>query len=39
MSSQHIDPGEAVKIHKLIRARNSIGIHWGTYDMDSAEVN
>uniref|UniRef100_A0A914DH70 Metallo-beta-lactamase domain-containing protein n=1 Tax=Acrobeloides nanus TaxID=290746 RepID=A0A914DH70_9BILA len=37
MSSQHIDPGEAVKIHKLICARNSIGIHWGTYDMDSSE--
>ncbi|CAI2351024.1 unnamed protein product [Caenorhabditis sp. 36 PRJEB53466] len=37
MKSQHINPEEAVGVHELIRARNSIGIHWGTYHMGSYE--
>lgn len=37
MKSQHIDPAEAVKMHKLIRSVKSIGIHWGTYQMGSTE--
>lgn len=39
MRPQHIDPGEAVQIHQHMRVRRSIGIHWGTYDMGSTEVN
>ncbi|KAM3181968.1 hypothetical protein ACTXT7_013327 [Hymenolepis weldensis] len=31
MSSQHVNPAEAVQIHKDIRTRYSVGIHWGTY--------
>ncbi|CAB3409449.1 unnamed protein product [Caenorhabditis bovis] len=37
MKSQHIDPDEAVAVHELIRAKTSIGIHWGTYHMGSYE--
>ena len=38
MHPQHIDPEEAVKIHQLCRAKKSIGVHWGTYAMGSAEA-
>ncbi|CAI4227868.1 unnamed protein product [Auanema sp. JU1783] len=37
MKSQHINPDEAVEIHKLIKSKMSIGIHWGTYHMGSYE--
>jgi len=37
MKSQHIDTEEAVKIHSLVKAEYSLGIHWGTYEMGSAE--
>ncbi|EFO92396.1 hypothetical protein CRE_11126 [Caenorhabditis remanei] len=37
MKSQHINPEEAIGVHQLIRAKNSIGIHWGTYHMGSYE--
>jgi L-ascorbate metabolism protein UlaG (beta-lactamase superfamily) len=30
MHPQHIDPEEAVKIHKLVKSKKSIAIHWGT---------
>jgi len=32
MSLMHVDPGEAVKVHRDVRARASLGIHWGTFD-------
>jgi N-acyl-phosphatidylethanolamine-hydrolysing phospholipase D len=37
MRSQHIDPEEVVKIHQLVRASKTIGIHFGTYQMGSNE--
>ncbi|CAD5226740.1 unnamed protein product [Bursaphelenchus xylophilus] len=37
MKSQHVDPEEAVRMHKLIKAVTTIGIHWGTYKMGSTE--
>jgi len=29
--SKHINPEEAVQVHKDLRAKQSIAIHWGTF--------
>ena len=31
MKYQHVHPGEAVEIHKDIKSKKSLGIHWGTF--------
>ncbi len=31
MKMQHIDPAEAVQIHRDLRATRSVAIHWGTF--------
>ncbi|CAH2275726.1 N-acyl-phosphatidylethanolamine-hydrolyzing phospholipase D [Pelobates cultripes] len=31
MKSQHVDPEDAVRIHVDVRAKKSLGIHWGTF--------
>ena len=33
MSSQHVDPEEAVQIHEDIKSKFSFGIHWGTFTL------
>lgn len=33
MSLHHVDPTGAVEIHKQIRAKQSVGIHWGTFPL------
>jgi len=33
MQAVHVDPAEAVKIHQDIRARRSIGVHWGAFEL------
>jgi len=31
MYIMHVDPDEAVRVHQDVRARRSLGIHWGTF--------
>jgi L-ascorbate metabolism protein UlaG (beta-lactamase superfamily) len=33
MKAQHINPDEAVQIHKDVRSSKSMGIHWGTFEL------
>lgn len=31
MGDMHVNPQEAVKVHKDIKAKRSLGVHWGTF--------
>lgn len=39
MKAQHVDPYEAVRIHKELGATTSIGIHWGTFALSNEEIH
>ncbi len=32
MQIMHVDPAESVRIHRDVKSRASLGIHWGTFD-------
>ena len=38
MKFQHVNPEDAVLVHKDIKARKSVAIHWGTFNL-SFEVS
>ena len=39
MAQQHVDPMEAVRIHLDLRARMSMGIHWGTFALSDESLD
>ncbi len=39
MQEQHIDPDEAVAIHREVRAKQSLAIHWGTFRLSDEALD
>ncbi|MEP7299010.1 MAG: MBL fold metallo-hydrolase [Burkholderiales bacterium] len=39
MSSQHVNPAEAVQIHLDVNAKRSVGIHWGTFELTDESLD
>jgi N-acyl-phosphatidylethanolamine-hydrolysing phospholipase D len=39
MAQQHVDPSEAVRMHLDLRAKRSMGIHWGTFELSDEPLD
>jgi len=38
LKPQHVNPEEAVLLHKDIRSKKSIGMHWGTFILSTEGI-
>lgn len=39
MRNMHIDPSEAVQLHRELKCRRSIGIHWATFELTDESLD
>ena len=39
LKDQHVNPTEAVQIHRDIAAKRSVGIHWGTFELSDESLD
>jgi N-acyl-phosphatidylethanolamine-hydrolysing phospholipase D len=39
MKDQHVDPTDAVQIHLDLKAKRSIGVHWGTFTLTDESLD
>jgi len=39
MKDMHVNPEEAVQIHRDVRSKHSLGIHWGTFPLTAEPID